>query len=213
MAARPEFPGPAPTNSHAGSQGYGAEGVYGSNLTVINSGTINGGYGLGGQANAITFTGGTNTLVLEAGYSFGGAVVGAGNDTLALGGGNNASFNANQIDNPSYFTGFSNIVQNGSATWTVSGYTYEQWSVNSGTLQVTNGNTFTIDYTLSTASGSNVTVQAGAVLNVTTGITNAGTITNSGTMNSTSSGYFYGNDYATLSNSGTVTNKGRGMAT
>lgn len=48
------------TGASAGAAGAG---INGSGITVINSGTISGGTG----ANAITFTGGTNTLTLQSG--------------------------------------------------------------------------------------------------------------------------------------------------
>jgi hypothetical protein len=81
--------------------GAGGAGVVGSNLTVINSGTIGGGLangGAGAQANAITFTGGTNVLELQAGSTLIGNVVAfSAADTFRLGGTADASFNVANI--------------------------------------------------------------------------------------------------------------------
>ncbi|MCV0370434.1 hypothetical protein [Filomicrobium sp.] len=52
-----------------GSDGAGGIGIVGSDLTITNSGTIAGGLDgdVATRADAIHFTGGTNTLILEAG--------------------------------------------------------------------------------------------------------------------------------------------------
>jgi autotransporter-associated beta strand protein len=45
-----------------GAVGAGGAGIVGNQIAIINSGSITGGTGNGGQANAITFTGGSNSL-------------------------------------------------------------------------------------------------------------------------------------------------------
>ncbi|NKB79644.1 hypothetical protein HED49_16875 [Ochrobactrum daejeonense] len=55
--------------------GDGGVGIVGANLVVMNAGTIAGGTGFNGQANAITFTGGDNSLFLRNGSTIIGSVV------------------------------------------------------------------------------------------------------------------------------------------
>src|SRR5690606_24596165 len=54
--------------------GAGGAGITGEGIAITNSGTIAGGTAGAAQANAITFTGGTNSLELQAGYRFVGNV-------------------------------------------------------------------------------------------------------------------------------------------
>ena len=103
-----------------GSPGSGGAGIVGSVLTVINSGTITGGLGGNGstRANAITFTGGINTLELQPGSTIIGNVVAASNaDTLALGGGGIATFNVSQIGSNDQYRGFGVFQKIGTSTW------------------------------------------------------------------------------------------------
>ncbi|WP_439404656.1 autotransporter domain-containing protein [Bradyrhizobium sp. DASA03076] len=51
----------------AGAAGIGGAGIIGAGLTIINSGTIAGGAGYGAGGNAISFTGGANTLTSVGG--------------------------------------------------------------------------------------------------------------------------------------------------
>ena len=84
----------------AGSAGAGGAGIVGAGLTIIDSNTIRGGLGGNGvtRADAIEFTGGTNTLTLEVGYSIVGNVVAYSTaDTLALGGIGTATFDVSLI--------------------------------------------------------------------------------------------------------------------
>jgi hypothetical protein len=99
-------------------EGVGGVGIVGAGLTVINSGTISGGASLFGQANAITFTGGTNTLQLQAGSSITGNVVGTGSDTLQLGGSTNANFDISQVASSGQYQGFASFQKLGTSTWT-----------------------------------------------------------------------------------------------
>ena len=123
----------------SGKSGVGGVGVVGANLTIYNAGTIGGGVGGNGgpQANAITFTGGRNLLVLQPGYNFVGNVVAFSTaDTLSLGG-SGANFNASSIGTT--FQGFGTYSVS-SGTWTLSGSTPAgvTWTVASGgTLSLT----------------------------------------------------------------------------
>jgi uncharacterized protein YhjY with autotransporter beta-barrel domain len=66
-----------------GPAGTGGTGIVGAGLSVANSGTISGGLsGDGARANAITFTGGTNTLLLQNGSIIVGNIAVTGNLTL-----------------------------------------------------------------------------------------------------------------------------------
>src|SRR5262249_56965079 len=124
----------------SGANGAGGVAIVGSGLTVINSGTITGGISGGGtQANAITFTGGTNTLELRAGSTITGNVVAfSAADTLALGGTANASFDVSQIGSSAQYQGFGLFQKTGTSTWTLTGTTstVTSWAINGGTLAV-----------------------------------------------------------------------------
>jgi autotransporter-associated beta strand protein len=113
------------------------------NLSIINSGSISGGLAGDGvtRANAITFTGGTNTLQLQAGYSFSGNVVDqTGNGTLQFGGSTNptASFDVSLIGAAAQYRGFASFEKTGASTWTLSGTNSAAlpWSIAAGTLLV-----------------------------------------------------------------------------
>ncbi|MGC2781478.1 MAG: autotransporter domain-containing protein, partial [Bradyrhizobium sp.] len=119
-----------------GAVGAGGAGIVGSGLTVVTGGTINGGLSGDGaaRANAISFTGGSNTLQLQSGYSFLGNVVGTGSDALQLGGSSNASFNVSNIG--ALYTGFTSFVKVGTSTWTLTGTTSSAtpWILTQGVL-------------------------------------------------------------------------------
>jgi autotransporter-associated beta strand protein len=126
-----------------GTGGAGGVGVSGAGVTIVNLGTIAGGLnGNGsGQANAITFTGGTNSLELQAGYVINGNVVGlAGStNTLTLGGSANASFNVSQVGPAGQYVGFGVFAKTGTSTWTLTGTTtaLTPWMINQGILSIT----------------------------------------------------------------------------
>jgi uncharacterized protein with beta-barrel porin domain len=130
----------------AGAFGTGGAGVVGANLAIINSGTISGGLanaGAGARANAITFTGGTNVLQLQAGSTITGNVVAfSAADTLALGGATNASFDVSQIGSSAQYRGFGIFQKTDSSTWTLTGTTtaVTPWTINQGTLAVSADN-------------------------------------------------------------------------
>jgi uncharacterized protein with beta-barrel porin domain len=141
----------------AGSNGAAGAGIQGSDLTVVNSGTISGGLAGDGvtRGNAISFTGGVNTLQLQAGSNIVGDVVAYSTaDKLMLGGVTNASFDLASID--MQYRGFGSFVKTGSGAWTVTGIdsATAAWTVAGGTL--------TVDGSI--AAANLTTVESGAVL-------------------------------------------------
>ncbi|MDE5445986.1 autotransporter domain-containing protein [Bradyrhizobium sp. CSA207] len=149
-----------------GAVGAGGAGIVGSGLTVVTGGAINGGLSGDGatRANAISFTGGSNTLQLQSGYSFLGNVVGAGSDALQLGGSSNASFNVSNIG--ALYTGFASFEKVGTSTWTLTGTTSAAtpWILTQGVLSASS------DASLGAASGGLTfgggTLQFGASFNL-----------------------------------------------
>jgi uncharacterized protein with beta-barrel porin domain len=163
-------------NGSAGSNGAGGAGVYGAGLTVIDSGSISGGLGGDGvtRANAITFTGGTNMLQLQPGYSILGNVVGTGGDTFQLGGSGSGSFNLGAFGGTQQYQGFATFGVVG-GSWTLSGTntTPFPFTVANGTAIVTGS-----------LDASGTTVNAGGVL-VVDGTLNDPTINSGGTLSGT----------------------------
>jgi len=158
-----------------GTAGAGGAGIVGSGLAIINSGTVTGGLSGDGvtRANAITFTGGTNTLELRAGSTITGNVVAFSTaDTLALGGSGSASFDVSQIGSSAQYQGFGAFQKTGSSTWTLSGTNTAAlpWTINAGTL-VVNG----------TMANSTMTVNNGGTL-AGTGTVGPTTINSGGTF-------------------------------
>jgi fibronectin-binding autotransporter adhesin len=190
-----------------GAGGAGGAGVVSTgDSIVINSGHIAGGLGADGtQADAVDFSGGNNTLEIDAGYSFTGNVVSTsgttqGGDTLALGGSGNDSFNLGQVGavgSAAAIQGFANFAKTGSSTWTLvgTGNASEAWTIADGTLA---GNTTSLVGNVTFAPGAGDTAivafdqaQAG---------TYAGTLSGDGTLDKTGS--------STLTLSGTNTYTG-----
>lgn len=125
------------------SPGTGAAGIVGSNLTIINSGTIAGGMGGNGtaQANAITFTGGTNML------SLGGAWTLSGNIQVDNG---SVAFNplgAQTVGN--VITGSGSVIQSGPGSLNLTGTN----SYSGGTKIHASTLTISSDANLGSASG------------------------------------------------------------
>jgi uncharacterized protein with beta-barrel porin domain len=122
----------------------------GGNVTVITSGSISGGTvapdpdtGDNGISNAISFGGDNNTLELRPGFSFTGNVVctdsGATNNTLALGGTVDSTFDGAQLGTDLY-QGFKVYQKKGSNTWRLSNATTATtpWTLTEGTLEISN---------------------------------------------------------------------------
>lgn len=166
----------------AGSVGAGGVGlvVNGGNNTVVNSGSIGGGVSGNGvtRANAMTLSGGGNTLELQDGYAFTGNVVSSsgttnGGDTLALGGSTDSSFNLSQIG--SQYQGFNNFQKTGTSTWVATGTTSTSWSITGGTLQIGDGGT------TGTITG-NIANDASLVFDRSNAVTYSGVISGSGDL-------------------------------
>jgi outer membrane autotransporter protein len=133
--------GGAGGGSDFGFNAAGGAGIAGPGLTIINSGSIIGGLSSNGsvRANAISFTGGTNSLELQPGSGITGNVVAfSAADTLRFGGSGNASFDASLIGASAQYRNFGIYEKTGSSTWTFTGagtYTAPT-SINGGTLIV-----------------------------------------------------------------------------
>ncbi|CCD84168.1 putative Outer membrane autotransporter [Bradyrhizobium sp. ORS 285] len=182
----------------SGQMGLAGDGVRGSNLAIINSGTISGGNDAGGNlfGNAITFTGGSNTLEIWASSIINGNVVGAGSDTFRLGGAANGTFDISNIGGSAQYQGFSSFVKTGTGTWTLTGTTsaVTPWAINQGTLAVSS------DANLGAASGG--LSFGGGTLQVLAGFSSARNIT----LNAGGGSFDTNGNNAALS--GTITGSG-----
>ncbi|WGD32252.1 autotransporter domain-containing protein [Ancylobacter sp. WKF20] len=149
--------GPVTVSGGAGASffaaGLGGAGIIGSDLAIVLTGAatvagggngISGATGTAGNAAAIDFTGGTNSLELHASDAgsptlTGNIVHAGGNDTLTLSGSGTGSIEASQIN------GFGTFVKEGSSTWTISGglpvFSVSSWTLNGGTVSIS-GNVF-----------------------------------------------------------------------
>lgn len=177
-----------------GAGGLGGVGVVSTgNSIVVNSGSIAGGVGADGtQADAVDFSGGNNTLEIDAGYAFSGNVVSSsgttqGGDTLALGGATNASFDLGQlgaVGSAASLQGFANFAKTGSSTWTLSGTgnASEAWTIADGTL-AGNATSLVGNVTFAPAAGDTAAVE----FDQTQDATYAGTLSGNGTLRKTGS--------------------------
>ncbi|MFC4296928.1 autotransporter domain-containing protein [Castellaniella hirudinis] len=141
----------------SGIQGQGGVGIRGNDLAIVNSGAISGGQtgGSGARANAIEFTGGNNSLELQAGWSIEGNVGGTGTNTLILGGHTTdatTSFDASRIGGSQQFRDFALFQKTGAGTWTLTGSGTQDWTIDDGSL-VVNGTAGNIMLNGGTLSG------------------------------------------------------------
>lgn len=133
-----------------GNGGVGV-GISGDNNQLITSGSISGGTSsVGTHGDAVYITGNNNVLQLQSGYSFAGnveSIAGHGN-SLALGGSNAATFTVGSV------IGFDSYSVVG-GTWTLNGTTpiATPWTVNSGTLVISNDDELGLDAGTLTLSG------------------------------------------------------------
>ncbi|MGV3551807.1 cadherin-like domain-containing protein [Rhizobium sp.] len=208
-----------------GAAGAGGEGIYGENLsiTLASGGSISGGLSghdpqgaVSTRANAILFTGGTNTLEVQGGTITGNVVANGSSDTLRLGGSTGGSFDVSEIGTK--FTGFEHVGSAGSATWTLTGTNTasQSWTMASGTLLVdgTMANTaFTVG-SGATLGGSGtvgaLTVQSGGTVGPgnSPGILRTGDFVLTGTFAVELGGNAAGTGYDQISVTGTVTLSG-----
>jgi len=149
--------GPASRSSHSGEGGSGGAGIVGSGISIANSGTIEGGlYGNGStRADAILFTGGANTLIIE--------VDGSGSVTFNQ---STAQTLGNEI------TGSGSVLQDGAGMLVLTGFnTYAgATTISSGTLAVA-GNFGSIGNSASvTLANSGATLDLSAVHSTSGGI-------------------------------------------
>ncbi len=160
-----------------GQTGAGGAGIKGVDVTVINAGTITGALsgawtGAGAtarvQAAAVEFTGGVNTLEIQAGSVLNGnAVAFSRADTLRLGGDTDAGFNVADLGaagSAASYQGFGVFEKRGDSTWTLTGATTEttNWTIRDGALSIAS------DASLGASDGK-VTLDGGA-LHTTTAI-------------------------------------------
>jgi uncharacterized protein with beta-barrel porin domain len=134
-----------------GGGGAGGRGIFitssATGSTIINSGTITGGFNVDGSRNAAIsaapsgLPGAITTLELQPGSTIVGNVVFAGSgNTLRLGGNGNGTFDVSTIANnvSAQYQNFATFQSNGTATWTLTGIAggtnVPAWTVMSGTL-------------------------------------------------------------------------------
>ncbi|MFV0674256.1 autotransporter outer membrane beta-barrel domain-containing protein [Variovorax sp. tm] len=184
------------TNSNGGARGAngaGGVGVLGANLGIINSGSITGGLGGDGvtRAAAVEFTGGSNSLTLNAGAALTGAVAidsgatasivaGANglslSSPLLLGGTGTIDTNGHDMGWSGPISGAAGLVKSGAGTLTLSGanvYTGPT-SINAGTLRAGAAGAL--------SSASAFTVGSGATLDLAGNSQTVASMSNSGTV-------------------------------
>jgi uncharacterized protein with beta-barrel porin domain len=172
----------------AGSGAAGV-GVRGHDVTIINAGTIAGGLnGNGSRAAAIIFTGGTNRLELQAGWTITGNVVGAtgagtsstlilGGDTTLTSGDGATAFNVSQIGAFGQYQNFTAFEKTGQSTWTLTGSGNQNWTVTNGGL-IVNTTSLTGNVSFTPVSGGT----AGVIFDQASNGTYAGTLTGNGSL-------------------------------
>ncbi len=164
-----------------GAVGAAGAGITGTGAFITLAGAVAGGLSSTGvQADAITFSGTGNRLELQAGYAIAGHVTGAGTTTLALGGANDATFNASGINVAGgQFSGIIALVKQGNSTWTVTGAASLAmgWNVTDGTLAAGEANAFAATGAITVANGGSVSL-GGYAQTIDTITLNGGTLTN-----------------------------------
>ncbi|MBR1222981.1 autotransporter domain-containing protein [Bradyrhizobium sp. U87765 SZCCT0131] len=135
----------------------GGAGIVGGELSIVNNGSIIGGTAIT-QADAITFTGGTNRLELWSGSTISGTVdaTQGTSSTLALGGPASGQFDVSLIGATAQYRGFQSLEKTGAGTWTLTGT-----ATFTGPVKI-DGGTLTVNGDISTAVLT--TVNAGGTL-------------------------------------------------
>jgi autotransporter-associated beta strand protein len=184
-----------------GNSGNGGAGISGAGLSITNQGTIAGGSGGAGQANAITFTGGANTLTLLQGSNLIGNIGVTGSLDFSQ---NTFAVLTNVI------TGTGSVSKSGSDTLSLFGAsTYTGGTtVNAGTLKLDGGSlaatgALTVNGGTFDLNGSNQTV--GSLGGGGTVSLGSGTLTVDGSASSTFAGAITGGGGVIKQGSGTLT--------
>ncbi|MGX1499591.1 outer membrane autotransporter protein [Labrenzia sp. MBR-25] len=189
------------SESYDSDGGNAGNGVKGGNINVVLTGDASLAGGMGGargntadvpnkgsagsNGRAIRFTGGTNSLELQAtaGGSVatltGGIAHHGSTDVLKLGGDNDADFDLSGLGGT--FSGFGSYEKTGTATWTLTGNTASTkgWTVSSGVLKLEGG-----------SIAGMTTISSGATLQFdqTADTTHAASIGGAGSLKKTGSG-------------------------
>lgn len=175
--------------------GVGGVGIIGADLTVMNAGTIAGGAGFGGQANAVTFTGGTNLLSLRNGSIISGNVVVASGatGTLLLGDydtlPSTPAFDVSKVVDTAtagatdQFVGFSSLQKSGPNTVYLTGTGALNWTITQGSL-AGDANSLGGNFTFTGMSG----VARSVIFDQTGDGTYSGTISGDGVLVKTGAG-------------------------
>ncbi|MFC4352308.1 autotransporter outer membrane beta-barrel domain-containing protein, partial [Fodinicurvata halophila] len=124
----------------------GGAGIEADSAIIIISGTVSGGFGNGtteesDRAAAIELEGAeddTNELELRAGFEINGIVdaTEGEDDSLILGGTENAAFNSNLIGDGQQYQGFESYDKTGDSSWTLEGSGDQDWNVMGGNLAI-----------------------------------------------------------------------------
>lgn len=123
--------GGASGNAPPASNGWGGIGIFGSNLAIINRGTIAGGLAAdGSRFQAVIFSGGVNLFEVHAGSSVAGNVAAFSTaDTLRLGGTAAGTFDASLIGSTYHYFGVYEVAANSDWTLTGTATAYAPWKI------------------------------------------------------------------------------------
>lgn len=184
-----------------GTDGGGGFGVTGSDLAIVNAGTILGGVARNGvtRTDAIRFTGGVNSLTITGTSVITGNVVAfSGADRLALGGDIDKSFNVATIGASAQYRGFGIFEKTGASTWTLTGTTtaLTHWTIREGILSIAQ------DASLGDAAGG-LTFDGGTLA------TTASFATSRGTSLEAGGGVFAPATGTTLTHNGVISGAGQ----